>query len=510
MGSHVKEACWLPLGSRTWRTRGHALQVTANFPRKDGKMGKNLRTFLQQIGEQCPDELKIVKRKVNPVYEITAICEKLERERKQFPGVFFTNVEGSDLPVLINSMASYERMSMSLDLTRDQMIQGYADREDNPIPPREVPKNQAPVKQVILKGDDIDLYKFPFTHHNEDDAGRYISAGVSIVKDRQSGRQNMGIYRLQIQGKDQLGFMVNPGNHANYIRQDYEDAGERTEIAIVIGHHPAFYMASVSRVWCEEMEVAGGLLQEPLEVVKAETVDLMVPAEAEIIIEGYIPPNERHYEGTFGEWPGYYNKEGDQPIIKVTAITMRHDAICQDLFNAHMEHSVLGAVPRLGSLYRNIKRVCPSLQAVNLPYSGRCRAFCYISLKKRAEGEPKQAAFVAFATDNNIRRVIVVDDDIDVFNEEDVQWAVAMRFQADRDLALIPNSLGGHLNPGAYGYDRLSQGPMETKEILDATKPLPPVRFPKRAHVPKDLLDQINLDDYLLDLDRQELRSRVS
>lgn len=473
-------------------------------------MGKNLRTFLRQIIEQRPDELKVVHREVDPVFEITGVCEKLERDHGQYPGILFTNVKRSKLPVLINSCASYDRMAMSLGLTREEMIRGFAERESNPIPPREVPRSEAPVKEIVIKGDDVDLSRFPFTHHNEEDAGKYISAGVSILKDRSSGKQNMGIYRLQVQGKDQLGFMVNPGHHGYHIRQDYEDHGEKTEIAIVLGHHPAFLMASVSRVWCEEMDVAGGLMGEPLPVVKGETVDLLVPAEAEIIIEGYIPPNERHYEGTFGEWPGYYNKEGDQPIIKVTAITMRHDAICQDLFNAHMEHSVLGAIPRLGSLYRNVKQICPTLQAINLPYSGRCRAFCYASIKKRAEGEAKQVAFAVFATDPNIRRVIVVDDDIDVFNEEDVQWAVAMRFQADRDLALVPNALGAHLNPGAYGYDRLTQGTMETKEILDATRPLPPVRFPNRARVPQDVVDRIDLEEYLQDIDKDELIKRVS
>ncbi|TMC52030.1 MAG: UbiD family decarboxylase [Chloroflexi bacterium] len=462
-------------------------------------MGKSLRTYLDQLKKERPNELKVINREVDPIDEISGLTEKLQQQG-QFPALLFNNVKGSKLPVLINLHASFERLALAegakdlLDMEINQ-----AERENKPQEPVYVDRESAPVREVILCDKDADLGLFPFTHKNELDAGRYISAGVTIMRDK-SGQINMGMYRHQIQGPHQLGIMINPANQGSHILRDYEEAGEPCPVAIAIGHHPCFYMAGVAKVPPgEEIRLAGSLMDEPLEVIKGETVDLPVPANAEIVIEGYVHPGERHQEGTFGEWPGYYNKEGPCTFVKVTAITMRKDAICEDLLAAHPEHNILGAVPRMGSLYRGLRAVLPNVKAVNLPWSGGCRSFCYISMKKRAEGEPTQAAFAAMAIEPNIKHTVIVDDDIDAFNETEVLWAMAMRFQGDRDLKIIPNALGSHLNPSAYGHDRLAWGVMETKLIFDCTKPLPPFKFAERARVKADVVDRINPEEYLED-----------
>lgn len=474
-------------------------------------MGKNLRTFLSELSQRRPEDLKVCDREVDPIFEISAVLENLQK-RGQFPAVLFRHVKGSALPVLINTHASVERMALAVGATdiRD-MERTYAERESHPAELKWVERDQAPVKQIVLSGADADLTRLPLTHKNEKDGGRYISCGVSILRERDTGRINCGIYRHQLQGPQQLGFMVNPANHASHLQKDYEEHGEPTPIAIVIGHHPCFYLSAVSKLPQPgmELQVAGSLLGEPLEVVRGETVDLPIPAQAEIVIEGYIPAGERQWEGTFGEWPGYYNMEGLRPVIRVTAINLRHDAICQDLFNAHPEHTILGGIPRMGSLYRAVNGALPNVTAVNLAWSGGCRSFCYISLHKRAEGEPKQAAFAALTTEPNIKHVVIVDDDIDVFNETEVLWAMAMRFQADRDMAVIPNALGAHLNPSAYGYDRLEKGVMETKVIFDCTRPLPPVPFAERVGVPADVVARMDPDDYLSDFDGELAPSTV-
>ncbi len=461
-------------------------------------MAKSLRTFLEQIKTERPGELKVISREVDPILEIAAVVEKFQR-RQEFPALLFEHVKGSRLPVLINLHASFERMALAqgakdlFDMERNQAV-----REGNPLEPTLVEPSKAPVREVMLCNEQADLGLLPLTHKNELDGGRYISAGVSIMRERDSGKINMGIYRHQVQGPRQLGFMVNPANHGSHIQKDYEDHDEPCPIAIVIGHHPCFYMAGVSKVaQGEEIRLAGSLMGEPLEVVRGETVDLPVPAHAEIVIEGYLPPHERHEEGTFGEWPGYYYMQGPRPFINVTAITMRRDAICQDLMNAHPEHTILGAVPRMGSLYRAIKAITPNVVAVNLPWSGNCRSFCYISLKKRAEGEPTQAAFAAMTTEPNVRHVWIVDDDVDVFSDQEVLTAMATRFQADRQMKVIPNAMGAHLNPTAYGYHREEQGPMETKVIFDCTKPAPPVAFAQKARAKPELVDSIDLEAYL-------------
>jgi len=462
-------------------------------------MGKGLRDYLELLKKERPNDLKVITREVDPVHEISGLVEKLQKQG-EFPALLFKNVKGSQFPVLINLHASFERLALAegaKDLLDMEITQG--ERESNPKEPVWVDAKAAPVKEVIWADKDADLSKFPFTHKNEMDAGRYISAGVTIMRDRQ-GNLNMGMYRHQVQGPRQLGIMINPANHGAHILRDWEEAKEACPVVIAIGHHPCFYMAGVSKVPPgEEIKLAGSLMGEALEVTQGETVDLPVPANAEIVIEGYVHPGERHMEGTFGEWPGYYNKEGQCTYVRVTAITMRKDAICQDLLNAHPEHTILGAVPRMGSLYHGVRAITPNVTAVNLPWSGGCRSFCYMSMKKRAEGEPTQAAFAAMAIEPNIKHTVIVDDDIDVFNETEVLWAMAMRFQADRQLKMIPNAMGSHLNPSAYGFDRLTWGPMETKLIFDCTKPLPPFKFAARAQVKPEVVDRINPADYLED-----------
>jgi 2,5-furandicarboxylate decarboxylase 1 len=462
-------------------------------------MSKDLRSYLQELTERRPEDVLVVDREVDPRYEASAIVEQLERQEK-FPLVYFKKIKGSKIPLIINLGATYERLALAMGAASvEEMEKNLAKMERSPLSMVEVDRDEAPVKEVILKGDEADLDLLPVLTLNEHDNGPYINAAVLICKERRIESYNMGVYRHQKQGKRQLGLMINPANHGSYVRSEYEDNDEPMEVALAIGHHPALILAGVTKQpgIGGELEVTGAFLQEPLEVVKGETVRLPVPARAEIVIEGVVPPKKRHHEGPFGEWPHYYYKEGDSPFIEVEAITMRRAPIYQTIHSAHFEHNIFGAASRLGSLYRRIQEAVPSVRAVNLPMSGAARAHCYISLKKRAEGEPKLAALAAFITEPSIKHVIVVDDDIDVFNETQVLWALAMRFQADRDLVVIPNIMGSHLNPTAYGHNRMEKGPMETKLIFDATKPLPPYQFPREAGAPRDILDKIDLRHYV-------------
>ncbi len=458
-------------------------------------MAQDLRSYLEWLVKKRPEDIVTVKEELPWRCGPTAIVEKLEKEGK-YPLLYCKKIQGSEFPLIINLGASYDRMALALGSDSIQeVVKVLAAREMKPLPLKEVSKSKAPVKEVILKGKDADLDLLPIIQHNEFDAGRYIDAAPLVMKERGTGQYNAGIYRHQKQGKHQLGVMINAANHGNYVRAEYEDHNEPTPCYLVVGHHPALLVAAVAKIpgVGKELEVTGAYLGEGLEMVPAETIDMMVPAGAEIIIEGFIPPNKRQFEGPYGEWPRYYYKEGDQPFMEVTAITMRKDPVYQTIFNAHAEHHILGAVPRLGSLYRRVRDSVPSVTAVNLPLSAMGRSHVYISLKKRVEGEPKQAAMAAFVTESAIKHAIVVDDDIDVFDEPDVLWALAMRFQADRDLVIIPNTLGSHLNPTAYGLNRMEKGNMETKLIFDATKPLPPLEFPALAKAPRRMVDAVDL-----------------
>ncbi len=469
-------------------------------------MAKDLRTYLKQLHEASPNHLKVVDREIDRKWEITAFIEKIRKDPRypEFPGVLFTNVKGSRFPVLINLCASYERLALSIGAPLKSMVPEYARREAQQVSPIEVDRREAPVKEVIWKGADVDLSSFPTVWHNELDSGYYVDAGVALLKDPDTGKINAGIYRHEVQNNRELGFMSNPAHHGSYVLRRMRELRKPLEIAIAIGHHPAFLMAAVSQLAGigGELEACGGLFGEPLEMVRAETIDMLVPARAEIVIEGVIDTDQKamRQEGPFGEYPRYYTGVGPMPYIKITAITMRKEPIYQTVFNANIEHTCLGALPRMGSLYRRVREAVPSVTMVNLPVSGMGRAHAYISLKKARDGEPKQAAFAAFTVDALIKHVFVVDDDVDVFDEVEVLWCMCTRFQADRDLAIIPYALGSHLTPNTYDIDRNERVEdrhkkvMETKMIFDLTKPAPPTPFPPRCGVPEKIVEQASLD----------------
>jgi 2,5-furandicarboxylate decarboxylase 1 len=458
-------------------------------------MAQDLRTYLDALTKHDPNQLKIVEDEVDPEFEAAALVHKMERDNAfpGFPAVLFKNIKGSPIPCLLNMHATYDRVAFAIGTDVKGMVEEYARREASPIPTTLVSSDKAPVHEVVLQGDDIDITKLPTLIHQELDAGRYITSAAAITRDPDSGRLNAGIFRHQVQGPRQVGFMSNPAHQTSYILRNYRDRGERMEVALVLGHHPAMLMSAVSKLpgIGGELEVMGGLLGESVEVVNCKTNSLQVPAHAEIVIEGFVDtdPTKVQNEGPFGEYPLYYTRLGPMPWMQVTAVTMRKQPIYVDVFNAHKEHLVLGALPRMGGILRRVRDSIPTTTAVNLPLMG-IRSTLFISMKKKVDGEPKIAASAAFSVDPILKHIFIVDDDIDVYDNDQVLWAMTTRFQADRDLIIMPNFLGGHLNPVTYGFHREEKGPMETKLIIDCTRPAPPATFPPACRVPPDMVEK--------------------
>ena len=461
-----------------------------------------MRTFIDQVIAERPGDIVVVEEEVDPKFGVTGVASKLAGQNR-YPAVLCRNVKGSKIPVMINLTATYERLALALGTTVENMVPFYANRKPIDVPPKIVDKSKAPVKDVILTGKDAQLSLLPITWHNEHDAGPYITSDFMVCKDPDTGAFNAGMYRIQKQGDQQLGVMLWDIHHAAHIQRRYEEMDKEMDVAICLGHHPAVVMAGVSRIpgIGGEFEEAGALMGEPLEIVPAETVDLMVPARAEIIIEGKIPPGVRAFEGPFAEWPGTYIAEGDKQIIKVTGITMRKDAIYYDVFSANREHVVLGSLPRMGIIYRTVKKYVPGLINVNVP--AHTRMHCYVSIKKETESEVKIAAMAAFITEpQNLKTVVVVDDDIDVFNDADVLWAIGTRCRLEKDLTVITNWFGpGGLNPVGCEFDEkgTSTPIMTSAMIIDATKPAPPIKYPPRAMVPQSVLDKIDVNKIVKD-----------
>jgi 2,5-furandicarboxylate decarboxylase 1 len=353
------------------------------------------------------------------------------------------------------------------------------------------------VKEVIVRGDDVDLHALPIPWHNELDGGAYVTGGALLLRDPENDTINAGIYRHQVFNARQLGVWFFGSHHGGLIVDKYAERGEPVPFALVIGHHPAFLMGTAARLpgIGGEYEAAGALLGEPVELVKAETSDLLVPAQAEFVLEGTIAPKDLREEGPFGEWPGHYLNRETVAVMTVTAITHRRDAIFQDVVGAAREHLLMGGIPRAGSIYRSVKEVVPTLKSVNVP--AHSRMHCYISIKRTRNVDPKRAAFAALNTEpENLRAVIVVDDDIDVYNDGDVLWAVGTRFDATRDLTIVQGWSGpGALLPTNWEYHADGTRTPRTSSaiIIDATKPAPPVPYPERTAVPAEAVAAVDL-----------------
>jgi 2,5-furandicarboxylate decarboxylase 1 len=300
-----------------------------------------------------------------------------------------------------------------------------------------------------------------------------------ISRDPETGVQNVAILRCQISGPDRIGVLVLP-RHTDSFYRKAEAAGRGLEVALVVGVDPACLLASQAIVPLghDELEIAGALTGAPLDVVKCLTNAVRVPAEAEIVIEGRLLPKERAPEGPFGEFPQYYGERADRHVMQVDAVTTREKPIFHMIVGGGLEHLLLGAIPREATILASLKRAFPGVEDVHLSLGGVGRYHLYIKLRKTQEGEGKNVLLGAFAAHYDIKQAIVVDMDVDIHDPREVEWAVATRFQADRDLIVIGQAQGSKLDPSA------SAG-ISAKMGLDATIPLdaPPMKF-KRIRVP--------------------------
>lgn len=465
-------------------------------------MNKDLRTFVAEVRQMGPDYFRTVSKTVDPIFEPCVIQQKLAAE-KRYPVLRFDNIKGSDMSLVTNFFGSYGLLGLALGVGPDEpkrkILERFRMLVEKPLPVAEVEAKDAPVKDIVLTGDDIDLGRLPIVRHAELNPDKYITVGCLIVRDPETGVLNAGMYRHQLKGKNQVAGMFNPSHHAGYIYRRYKELGKPMEGVLFIGHHPAAVMGALARgpIESNELEVMGALMGEPLEVTKAETVDIPVPAWAEIAIEGVMDPNEQTSDGPFSEYTGFYGPAKDPvSLMQISAITMRQDAIYHDLDPAHREHNLAGVLTFESSVYDSVKKLVPSVTGVHMPASGTCVYTAYISIKKRVPGEAISAGLAAISAENGMKIAIVVDDDVDIYDEERVLWAIATHCEADRSVVTIPYAMGAHLDPSAYGEVRSEKGNMTTKLIIDATRPVT-LPFAERIVPPKDVWDRIRLEDYL-------------
>jgi 2,5-furandicarboxylate decarboxylase 1 len=475
-------------------------------------MAKNLETFITELKKAAPEEIVEVKKTVDPEFEATALLRKLELEDRR-PMVIFRSPqnlkkESSLFPLTFNTFATRKKLAVALGLDPADYKMGLTaairDRYKTPISPLIVTDGEAPVKEVRRVAGAVDLFDLPIPTHHAKDGGPFILGATVVMKDPLTGNYNAGLIRLHVKGKDTTLNHAEPRHHTGMILKAYHDKGEPCPFAAVIGHHPAFYLGSqwTGPYGRNEYEIIGAALDEPLRLVPSETLgkDFLVPADAEIILEGYILPGEKGEEGPVGEHTRYYKtirggviEKTLESRTKITAMTHRRGAYYQSIFIGHAEHGLIGSIPIEAAMFEKIRSSVPGIKAVHLTPAGCCRYICHVSLRQRVEGEAKDAILQAFTGDYHIKYVIAVDEDIDVFNDAEVLWAVATRTQPQRNTFIIPDAMGSHLDP-TVGPERLA--PLTSRMGIDATKPI--VRpFPEVCEVPLDLLEKIRIEDYI-------------
>lgn len=450
-------------------------------------MAQDLRSYLDLIKRKRPDDFIIVSRAVDPAYELTALVVKLDKELHKRPVLLFENVKGTRFPVLTNLHASRARLALAISAGPEAMLPTYLRAMDQPIPPRVVATG--PVKEVVLKGSDVDLRALPQIIHHEGDAGVYVTAAISFAKDPTKDIWNCAYNRLMLKGRDSTAIHLTLGKHLWEFHRIAESRNEPLPVAFAIGAHPAIALGAlaIGSVDEDERGIMGGLVGEPLELVKCDSSDVLVPAHAEMVIEAEILPHERTAEGPFGEFTGYSLGERQREIVKVRAITHRRDALFQDIAVAHLDHLLLSTIPIEANLYRAVRAMVPSTRAVRVP----APFTCYVSLEQRIPGQAKNAILAVLGADLYIKRVVVVDQDVDVFDDRQVNWAIATRCQPDRDLMIVTHARGSDLDPST------PQDGYTAKWGVDATAKPSLAAYTPRHRVPPEVYERLSLKDYL-------------
>ena len=442
----------------------------------------DLRSFMEVLKEN--GRLLTVEKPVSLDHETGSVIATAEAESGQ--AVFFQNIQGNaEFKMAGGLLCSMENTALALGVEKSEITNYLGEALNHLIKPVIVEDSEAPVHENVLTGSDVDMWRVPVPTSAPLDGGPIMTGGVIHSKSIHGGRQNLSFQRMHVKDKDKFGIMINDWRHLKEFYDEAEAEGKALPISVVIGGDPAIYIAAGLRSDEDETEYAGAIRGEAIKWVKSVTNDIYVPAEAEIVIEGEIQPNERELEGPLGEFTGHYSEPWNNPFVKVKAICYRNNPIYQTINGASFEHINLGNVLTREPLLRNFTQyVSDGVIDVHIPPYGD-GFLALVKIKKRLPGEPKNIALAAMMTYVNIKNVIVVDEDVDIYNPSDVMWAVSTRVRPDDDIFFVPNSQGHEMDPCS------SRNGLQTKMGIDATRDPEKSKTIQRVVYPK-----VDLNEY--------------
>jgi 2,5-furandicarboxylate decarboxylase 1 len=412
-----------------------------------------LRNFIEALDKK--GELTRIAKPVSTEFELAGIINALGENP-----VYFEKVKESAYPVVAGLVSSKVLISNALEISKDKLLPKLSNAIEHPTPPELV---KTALCQEVVENN-VDLTKLPIMHYTEKDGGKYIASAVTIIKDPQLGR-NMCFHRLMLKDK----------NH--FVARIVEDRGTDTalkksggelDIAICIGNSTAVLLSAATSLpkGVDELGMANAL--EKTELVKCKTVDLEVPADSEFVLEGHIT-KEKATEGPFLDLTGVVDRIRQQPIVEIKCITHRKNPIYQTILAGKNEHKFLMGMPKEPTIYNEVNKVCQCKDVYITP--GGCSwLHAVVQIKKQNADDGKKAIAAAFEGHKSLKHCVIVDEDINIYDPHDVEWAIATRFQADKNAVVLSNQPGSSLDPSGD----LTEGKKATtaKAGLDATAPL--------------------------------------
>lgn len=419
-------------------------------------MFKDIREYFELLDRQgyldcVSDEVKL-----------SHIPSLLAEQEKKGNAVIFKNIEGYKYPLYNNVFGKREFLASVFGCPIEKVVDVFGERMEQRIAP--VMVKNAPVQEVVLNQGEFDIRDFPFIVHSAKDVGRYITGGMVVAKDPETGVRNCSFNRMQLKGADKTGLRMSPTQDLEAYFRKAVAMNKPLEIAVVIGSHPMCLLAAACGPArdVDELEIAGALCGEPIELVKCKTIDVEVPAYAEVVLEGKIYPGEMEEEGPFGDFMEFYIEVMKNHVVHFQCLTMRKDAMIQVIRAGSTDDITLLGSPREAQIKKVLTSNNIDVHAINIMV---CKNYltCAISIKKQLDYEAKNALMMAFGSFRFLKNCIIVDHDVNVFDPADIFWAMSTRLRPMQGVMIIPNTVG-------FGRDKY--GIHTTKMGIDATVPL--------------------------------------
>ena len=413
--------------------------------------------FLKSLG----DEFKVVKiqEEISTKYEASNILKAYDKDV-----VIFENIRGCDMKVISGICNTREKIARALNSTVPQITPVIMEAMENPRSIND--KDIRTVQDNFQHSKKANLEELPVLTHYKKDGGPYLTAGVVIAKDPESGIRNASIHRMLVLDQDRLTARIVP-RHLYTYHKKAEEMDKPLEVAIAIGMHPATLLASTTSVpiTTDELEVANHFHGGQMKLIKCENTDLEVP-DCQILLEGKILPHERAKEGPFVDLTDTYDVVRNEPVIELDRMHYKKDSLYHAIMPAGSEHKLLQGLPQEPRIYTAVQNTVPTVKNVVLTEGGCCWLHAAISIQKQTQGDGKNVIMAALAAHPSLKHCVVVDEDIDVFNTYDIEYALATRVKGDDDVLIVPGARGLSLDPTA------EPDGTTTKVGVDATKPL--------------------------------------